>query len=565
MARVLIIDDNETMREGLGATVRRMGHEAVLAPSGDEGLRQFAAARGAVDFVITDLKMDGRGGLEVVKAVTERDPDCPVMIVTAFGTVETAVEAMRLGAFDFLQKPFAPEVVRLKVARALELRAERRARERAEAETAALRDDAARAYCFSEIVGDTPSMRAVFALIEKVAPTEASVYIHGESGTGKELVARAIHARSKRASGPFVKVNCGALAETLLESELFGHERGAFTGAVKRKLGRFELADKGTLFLDEIGDVSPGLQLKLLRVLQEREFERVGGEETIKVDVRVISATHRDIAAEVSAGRFREDLFYRLHVVPCEVPPLRERKEDIPRLVAHFVAKLAPRTNPAIDPARGVTDAALARLGLYNWPGNVRELENVIEQALVFAEGSAIDVGALPASVRGDIPENALALPGGEMSLPDVLEHLERQLIQRAYDRSGGVKTETARLLGIKTSALYYKLEKYGIGTIESRSEKSSPALPPGRRAAARRRAAGRRRRWSRTHGLTPAPRRACGLPLPWRWRPSSSAARPPKERAGTPAPSRRGRPAITGVGSPDAGRLQASASTRAP
>ncbi len=346
MARVLIIDDNETMREGLGATVRRMGHEAVLAPSGDEGLRQFAAARGAVDFVITDLKMDGRGGLEVVKAVTERDPDCPVMIVTAFGTVETAVEAMRLGAFDFLQKPFAPEVVRLKVARALELRAERRARERAEAETAALRDDAARAYSFSEIVGDTPSMRAVFALIEKVAPTEASVYIHGESGTGKELVARAIHARSKRASGPFVKVNCGALAETLLESELFGHERGAFTGAVKRKLGRFELADKGTLFLDEIGDVSPGLQLKLLRVLQEREFERVGGEETIKVDVRVISATHRDIAAEVSAGRFREDLFYRLHVVPCEVPPLRDRKEDIPRLVAHFVAKLAAAHEP---------------------------------------------------------------------------------------------------------------------------------------------------------------------------------------------------------------------------
>ncbi|HSS37764.1 MAG TPA: sigma-54 dependent transcriptional regulator [Polyangia bacterium] len=480
MARVLIIDDNETMREGPGATVRRMGHDAVLAPSGEEGFRQFAAARGAVDFVITDLKMDGRGGLDVVKAVKEWDPDCPVMIVTAFGTVETAVEAMRLGAFDFLQKPFAPEVVRLKVARALELRAERRARERAEAETAALRDDAARAYSFSEIVGDTPSMRTVFVLIEKVAPTEASVYIHGESGTGKELVARAIHARSKRASGPFVKVNCGALAETLLESELFGHERGAFTGAIKRKLGRFELADKGTLFLDEIGDVSPGLQLKLLRVLQEREFERVGGEETIKVDVRVISATHRDIAAEVTAGRFREDLFYRLHVVPCEVPPLRERKVDIPRLVAHFIAKLAPRTNPAIDPARGVTDAALARLGLYNWPGNVRELENVIEQALVFAEGSAIDVGALPASVRGGIPENALALPGGEMSLPDVLEDLERQLIQRAYDRSGGVKTETARLLGIKTSALYYKLEKYGIGTIESRAEKSSPAAAAG-------------------------------------------------------------------------------------
>jgi two-component system, NtrC family, response regulator HydG len=471
MARVLIIDDNETMREGLGATVRRMGHEAVLAASGDEGLKQVAPAGGrrGVDFVITDLKMDGTGGLEVVRAVIDRDPECPVMIVTAFGTVETAVEAMRLGAFDFLQKPFAPEVVRLKVARALELRAERHARERAEAENAALRADAALPYRFSEIVGETPAMRAVFQTIEKVAPTDASVYIHGESGTGKELVARAIHARSKRASGPFVKVNCGALAETLLESELFGHEKGAFTGAIKRKLGRFELADKGTLFLDEIGDVTPALQLKLLRVIQERDFERVGGEETIKVDVRVVSATHKDIEAEVAAGRFREDLFYRLHVVPCEVPPLRDRKDDIPRLAAHFIVKLAPRTNARIT---GIGDAALARLHAYGWPGNVRELENVIEQALVFAEGTTIDVAALPASVRGGLPENALALPGGEMSLPDLIENLERQLIQRAYDKSGGVKTETARLLGIKTSALYYKLEKYGIGTIESRADK---------------------------------------------------------------------------------------------
>jgi two-component system response regulator HydG len=477
MARILIIDDNETMREGLGATVRRMGHDAVLATSGAEGLTHVgpAAGRPAAEFVITDLKMEGVGGLEVVKAVRERDPDCPVMIVTAFGTVETAVEAMRLGAFDFLQKPFAPEVVRLKVARALELRAERRARERAEAETAALRADAAAPYRFDEIVGDTAAMRAVFQTIEKVAPTDASVYIHGESGTGKELVARAIHARSKRGGGPFVKVNCGALTETLLESELFGHEKGAFTGAVKRKLGRFELADKGTIFLDEIGDVTPGLQLKLLRVLQERAFERVGGEETIKVDCRVLSATHRDIKAEVAAGRFREDLFYRLHVVPCSVPALRERKDDIPRLVAHFIVKLAARTNPAVS---RVTDGALARLCAYGWPGNVRELENVIEQALVFAEGDAIDVGALPAVVRGGLPENALSLPASEMSLPDLLEDLERQLIQRAYDKSGGVKTETARLLGIKTSALYYKLEKYSIGVIESRGGDKLAAAP---------------------------------------------------------------------------------------
>jgi two-component system response regulator HydG len=481
MARILIIDDNETMREGLGATVRRMGHEAVLAPSGAEGLATFKA-KGA-DFVITDLKMEGTGGLEVVKGVRERDPDCPVMIVTAFGTVETAVEAMRLGAFEFLQKPFAPEVVRLKVERALELRREKLARERAEAESAALRADAALPYGTGlGMVGETPVMRAVFQTIEKVAPTDASVYIHGESGTGKELVARAIHARSKRADGPFVKVNCGALTETLLESELFGHEKGAFTGAVKRKLGRFELADKGTLFLDEIGDVTPGLQLKLLRVLQEREFERVGGEETIKVDVRVVSATHRDIQAEVNAGRFREDLFYRLHVVPVTVPPLRERKEDIPRLVAHFIAKLGPRTNAAV---KGLTDVALARLCTYTWPGNVRELENVIEQSLVFAESEKIDLGALPAVVRGGVAENTLAVPTGEMSLPDILEDLERQLILRAYEKSGGVKTECARLLGIKTSALYYKLEKYAIGTIESRGDRAAAVGGEGETAEA--------------------------------------------------------------------------------
>ena len=464
MARILIIDDNETMREGLAATVRRMGHEAMTASSGAAGIADLRR-RGA-DFVITDLKMEGTGGLDVVKAAQDIDADCPVMIVTAFGTVETAVEAMRLGAFDFLQKPFAPEVVRLKVERALELRRERAARERAEAAADALRSDAARPYSFGEIVGLTPAMRAVFQTIERVAPTDASVYIHGESGTGKELVARAIHDRSKRKDGPFVKVSCGALAETLLESELFGHERGSFTGAIKRKLGRFELADKGTLFLDEIGDVSPAVQVKLLRVLQERQFERVGGEESISVDVRVVSATHRDMKTEVAAGRFREDLFYRLHVVPVEVPPLRERREDVAPLVAHFIAKLGPRTNPAV---RGIDDAALARLTSYAWPGNVRELENVIEQSLVFAEGERIGVAALPASMKTVTPDNALALPTGDMSLPEILEDLERQLIQKAYDKAGGVKTECARLLGLKTSALYYKLEKYGIGVIASR------------------------------------------------------------------------------------------------
>jgi two-component system response regulator HydG len=365
---------------------------------------------------------------------------------------------MKLGAFDFLQKPFTPEVVRLKVERALQLRSARRTAQRLASENEYLREETAGR--FGALIGAAPPMQAVFRLVEKVAPTDSSVFISGESGTGKELVARAIHDRSNRAKGPFIKVNCGALTETLLESELFGHEKGAFTGAVKRRLGRFELADGGTLLLDEIGDVSPTLQLKLLRVLQEQEFERVGGEATIRVNVRVISATNKDLQLEVREGRFREDLYYRLHIVPIRIPALRERREDIPLLAQHFVEKLAQRTNPAV---RGIDDDALARLMGYHWPGNVRELENAIEQALVFTDGDRIGLGALPEYLRGTGDEETLAMPKGQMSLPEILDDLERQLILKAYREAGGVKTETARKLGIKTSALYYKLDKYGI------------------------------------------------------------------------------------------------------
>ena len=458
MANVLIIDDNETIREGLSAIVRKMGHEARVAPSGTAGLAAFKQQ--PADFVITDLKMEGLDGVEVLRAIRDLDADVPTMIITAFGTVEAAVEAMKLGAFDFLTKPFAPEAVRLKVERALELRAARRARARAERENEYLRgEDAAR---YGDLVGGSPSMQGVFQTVSKVAPTDSAVLVTGESGTGKELVARAIHVRSRRAQGPFIKVNCGALTETLLESELFGHEKGSFTGAIKRKLGRFELADAGTLFLDEIGDISPAVQLKLLRVLQEKEFERVGGEQTIKVDVRVLSATNKDLKTEVANGRFREDLYYRLHVVPIHIPPLRERKGDIGILVAHFIGKLAPRTNPRV---KSIADDALAQMLAYRWPGNVRELENAVEQALVFADGDTITPSALPAFLRGEPSGDRLEVPRGEMALPDILEDLERQLIQKAYDKARGVKTETARLLGIKTSALYYKLEKYKIGT----------------------------------------------------------------------------------------------------
>jgi len=462
MARILIIDDNETMREGLGATVRRMGHEAVLASSGAAGLAQVAPGGGrpGVDFVITDLKMEGTGGLEVVKAVRERDPDCPVMIVTAFGTVETAVEAMRLGAFDFLQKPFAPEVVRLKVARAIELRDERRALERAQAENAALRADAAAPYRFDEIVGETPAMQAVFQTIEKVAPTDASVYIHGESGTGKELVARAIHARSKRASGPFVKVNCGALTETLLESELFGHEKGAFTGAVSQKVGRFELAHQGSLFLDEVGDIPPELQPKLLRVLQEQEFERLGGTRTIKVDVRLVAATHRDLTKMVADGRFREDLYYRLNVFPVVLPPLRERPDDIPRLVRHFTQLFARRMGRRIETIPSAVMDALVR---YQWPGNVRELQNVIERAVILSTGPSLQVppGDLQSAAMQASPPTAAAV---------TLADAEREHILAALRETGwvvGGPEGAASRLGMKRSTLYKKMKKLGISRLE--------------------------------------------------------------------------------------------------
>jgi two-component system, NtrC family, response regulator HydG len=393
-----------------------------------------------------------------LKALDER---VPVLLITAYGNIDVAVQAMRDGAYDFLTKPFSPEVLRLKIERALEARDTKAQNERLERHNEILRGEVDAARGSDEIVGQSEAVRRVFQVIDKVAPSDSSVLIFGESGTGKELVARALHRRSPRNGGPFVKVNCGALTETLLESELFGHEKGAFTGAIRRKLGRFELADRGTLFLDEIGDITPGLQLKLLRVLQEREFERVGGEETIHVDVRVVTATHRNLLEEVRAGRFREDLYYRLHIIPLNLPPLRERLDDIPLLVTHFLEKLRARTRHSV---RVVDEQAVAALRGYRWPGNIRELENAIEQALVFAEGDVLRPADLPMHVRGAATSGeSLAMPDFGRPLPEILDELERALILRAYEKAGGVKTETARLLGVKPSALYYKLEKYGI------------------------------------------------------------------------------------------------------
>ncbi len=430
--------------------------------SGAEAVAAYE--KNAPDVVVTDLKMDDVDGLEVTRRVKAIDPNAVVLLVTAFGTIETAVDAMKQGAVDFITKPFPPEVLRAKVDAALELHRAKAQVAKLTRHTEALKEDQARSL--GTVVGDSEPMQKLLEQVQKAAATDATVLVHGESGTGKELVARMLHDLSPRKAGPFIVTHCAALAETLLESELFGHERGSFTGAVKKKLGRFELADGGTLFLDEIGEISQNVQTKLLRVLQEKEIQRVGGEETVKVDVRVVSATHRDLKAEVKAGRFREDLYYRLHIVPLELPPLRERPEDIGALARHFVAKHAPRINPQV---LGLTPAAISALCRYAWPGNVRELENAIEQSLVFADGKELDEKDLPAFLQSPAARTAgmesLPVPHGDRPLPDILEDLERQLISRAYEKAKGVKTETARLLGIKTSALYYKLEKYGFIT----------------------------------------------------------------------------------------------------
>ncbi len=474
MATVLVIDDNDTVRDGVATVLHRMGHRAIAAPGGAQGIGVYEGDDEDIDLVITDLKMEPVGGMEVLETVLGINPKALVIIITAHGTVKTAVEAMQAGAFDFIEKPFPVDLLKSKVEKALGVLDDRKRSVRLERMTEYLKDELqaqdGSAAGIDSIIGDSPAMQRVFKLVRKVAATDSTVHVFGESGTGKELVANAIHELSPRVDGAFVKVNCGAIPDNLLESELFGHEKGAFTDAAKRRIGRFELADGGTIFLDEIGDISSAMQVKLLRVLQEQTFERVGGEKTVEVDVRVITATNKDLDEEVREGRFREDLLYRLKIIPLDLPPLRGRTEDIPVLAAHFVSKLARRTRSS---ATGVADEALAALQTYAWPGNVRELENVIEQALVFADGEVIGLGDLPPYVLGGDRGDVLQIPEGDRSLPEILEDLERQLILRAYEKAGGVKTETARILGIKTPALYYKLEKYGIGDVQSRSSDS--------------------------------------------------------------------------------------------
>jgi two-component system response regulator HydG len=461
-ARILVVEDNPTVRDGMEQILRKAGHEVLAVSDGAAALER--CQEGPVDLVVTDFKMDGMNGLELLESL-RRQPvpgDPEVMLITAYGTIDIAVEAMKLGAVDFLTKPFDANEFRVKVEKALKTRDLKRERDAFKAQAEYLREEVE--HHFGEIVGKSAAMREIYESIRKVAEANSSVYIYGESGTGKELIARAIHRESTRSSGPFIKVNCSSLAEGLLESELFGHEKGAFTGAIRERKGRFELAHGGTLFLDEISDIPLSTQVKLLRVLQEKEIERVGGERTITVDVRIISATNRDLAPMVERGEFREDLFYRLHIIPIEVPPLRDRKEDILPLVTHFIHTIAAEM---AKPIVGITDEAMKLLMRYDWPGNIRELENMIERAIVLCEGEQLDAQLFPINERKGPRSNSattLNVPAaGAITLDNALESIERAMIEDALEKSGGVKTKTAELLGIKTSALYYKLEKYGL------------------------------------------------------------------------------------------------------
>ncbi len=465
MAQILIIDDHDSMREGLELLLRRGGHTVLSAGGGKAGL-ELLREEGA-DLIVTDLKMAKVDGLEVLRTAREISPDTEVFVITAYGTIEKAVEAMKLGAADFISKPFQSDEFALKVDRLLGQRAEK---EKLRQENVALRVENTAlkeqrvTTRYGEMVGDSEPMKDIFRWVERVAHSESTVMIYGESGTGKELVARAIHAGSPRREGPFVRVNCGALTEGLLDSELFGHEKGAFTGAEKRRRGRFELAHGGTLFLDEISTISAATQVRLLRVIQERELERVGGEETIPVDVRIIAATNTPADELLAGDHFREDLFYRLHVVPIVLPPLRDRISDVRPLVEHFLHKLSGRTNATVQE---VADGTIRQLCSYHWPGNVRELENVVERALVLAEGEVLEPSDLPTLDGNGVARypdsDEYDLPQGGLDLTRTVESVEERLLRQALEQAGGVKAEAARLLGLKASALYYKLEKYGI------------------------------------------------------------------------------------------------------
>jgi len=446
--KILIVDDEEGMRRLLGRLLGREGYDTLTVPSAAEALRQVRGD--TYDLVITDMKMPEMDGLQLLAEIKAYDPSLPVIAITAYGTVENAVQALRAGAYDYITKPFESDEIRLTVAKALE-------RQRLLAENRYLHQELEERYSFSGIVGGSPAMKRIFETASAVAASNASVLITGESGTGKELIARSIHFSSPRKEKPFVVLNCAALSEGVLESELFGHEKGAFSGAVALKKGRFELAHEGTLFIDEVGEMSLNAQVKLLRVIQEHEFERVGGTRTIRSDVRLVAATNKNLEAEVKKGTFREDLFYRLNVINIHLPSLRERREDIEPLARHFLARYVRETGKRVD---NLSPRALSCLLAYDWPGNVRELQNVMERAVVLCRGEVITPRDFPQGIQGE-EEILLHVPERGGSLTEILEDLERQLIVQTLRREEGSQTRAAAALGIKRTTLRYKMEKY--------------------------------------------------------------------------------------------------------
>jgi len=447
---LLLVTDEETTREAISAEVAGLGAAVVNVPNGEEALELLSSRH--VDGVITGLKLKGMDGLTLLKRIQEIDEQLPVILVTAYGTVAAAVQAMKAGAFDFIEKPFDQDDVRRTVQKAL-------AMTRLVAENRVLREELERQYDFSAIIGTSPQVVEVMRLAGDVAVTNTTALITGESGTGKELLSRAIHYNSGRMGHPFVAINCATLPENLLESELFGYEPGAFTGAEKRKIGRFELAEGGTLFLDEIGEMSLAVQVKLLRVLEQREFTRLGGTETLRADVRLIAATNRDLADLVSKRQFRDDLYYRINVFPIAIPALRERTEDILPLARHFLLELMERTGKVVTDIRPEARRILLN---YSWPGNVRELKNVLERGIILTQDNSIGPEHLPLRLqqeRASLADVAVSLPRQGISL----EKVERSLLEQALERSRFNKTQAARLLGMSRATLRYRLKKYGL------------------------------------------------------------------------------------------------------
>lgn len=462
--RILVIDDEAGLRELLSLLFRKYGYDVADAQSGEEGLDRFD--RWQPDLVITDLNMPGIDGLEVLRQVKARAAqqgrDVPVLLLTAFGSTAIAVEAMREGAFDYVAKPFHNDELRLLVAKALAMR-------KLEADNARLRAALGERYQFGQFVGSSQRMRDVYALVKRVMGTRINCLISGESGTGKELMARAIHYGSERAEGPFVAVNCGAIPETLIESELFGYKKGAFTGAERDKVGMFEAANGGTLFLDEVGEMPLSAQVKVLRALQERTVTAVGSTREIAVDVRIVAATNRDLSAEVRESRFREDLYYRLNVIEIDMPPLRERIDDIAPLAQHFLERFAKEYG---KPVRGLSPEALRLLRTYRFPGNVRELQNVIERAVALEPSSLVSPASLPERVQGEVsagpPDVAEEpIPDSGIDLEARIAGFERKYLERALAASGGNRTAAAKMLGITFRSLRYRLLKFGMDAPE--------------------------------------------------------------------------------------------------